>query len=542
MKGGLASFMLDVNTRAAIETMSGAHPLVVFVGAGLSQEAGLPSWPELIDGLLRQAGLRSEPFRILESELRASGTSDGEISAAMQIQAGQYARWITMSHGLLGAAAVVKAWLPFDEYRRSVARCLYSPLLDARLAVEPGPTARELAQLWVRRGPQSLRVVTTNYDLLIERALLEMDVDPGLVVTRAEPSSPTDGLYEIVHLHGVIDESEVDGAVAPSAGPLVLAEDEFFTSIRDAAALERREFCERLLVDTVCLLIGTSFADPNLLSYLYGARTSSSAARGTRFAVVVKQAEQPPQLDATTAVLEAGRLAASERLTRMHVNSLQPEFFCQTSHLLADISRTSDPVPYSDRMQSWASFARSTGVLPGTDEFARRQRRIQPALAAAVARIGAAFDAKPSLRCEREHLALHVWVHDPDGDQLVFGARSDMQFADSSTLERLPIAMPIERLVVESVCSGTCLEASGEDLRSSRWRSMLVVPITTTADARLSDDEPISGLPVGAIVLASDQDDARGLARLKSSPSDRSHLITALASVGRVALTQKVLS
>jgi hypothetical protein len=93
--------------------------------------------------------------------------------------------------------------------------------------------------------------------------------------------------------------------------------------------------------------------------------------------------------------------------------------------------------------------------------------------------------------------------------------------------------MPIERLVVESVCSGSVLEASGPDLRSSRWRSMLVIPIVLDHGHALEDGRLVGAIPVGAIVLASDQDGARGLSRLRSTATDRAHLLSALETIGR---------
>lgn len=528
--------MSEEATYQAIATMSDALPLAVFVGAGLPKEAGLPSWPELIDCLLRVTARRSEPFRVAESDLTSHGAPWLTVESAMELQASQYARWITASHGVLGAASVVKAWLPSADYRRTVARCLYRPLLDAQLPVEPGPTAVELARLWLRRGADSLTVVTTNYDLLIERALVLVGADPRHVNTAIHAGAMASEMFNVVHLHGVISETEADGGSPPFPGSIVLAEDEFFAPSDDITAHERRAFCESLLSETPCLFIGTSFTDPNLLTYLYNSQIQPDHASG-RFAVVVKQGEQSPQLDATTAVLEAGRLAAAERLTRMSVTALQPDFFCQTGHLLADISRTADGTTYSQRLESWSSAAHFAGILPGTTAFGTRQHRLQQALAAGVAAIRSTLDSKPSLRCTTERLALHLWAHEPEDGSLVFGARSDMLFADPSMLERLPISMPIERLVVEAVCSGSCLEASGDDLQSSRWRSMLVVPITTDLGACLKDGSPIGGVPAGAVVLASDQDSAQGLARLKSAPADRSYLIAALAAIGRASLT-----
>lgn len=283
------------------------------------------------------------------------------------------------------------------------------------------------------------------------------------------------------------------------------------------------------------MFVGTSFTDPNLLGYLYAAAIRGGSDR-EHVAVMVKQGEQPPHLDANSTVLTAGREAAAARLARIGVRALQPSFFSQTAHLLGEIEPSGKGhLPFLDRLDTWSTRAHTLGHLPNdATAFLMRQPTLQRALAEAVDGIRGTFATLPSLRCDGELLSLQLWAHDAEREELVFIARADQQFLDPALLEREEIAMPIRRLVVEAVCSGAVLEASGAALQSSRWGSMLVVPLNAgTSCAANSETGP---LPIGALVLASSLDAPRGLQRLRDAVTERQLLVRTLAEIGELLL------
>jgi hypothetical protein len=528
---GIRSLWEGDGVRDVVELLAGQERLHVFVGAGVSKEAGLPSWSELLDVLLRRTALTSDPFRTRAEDLRVQRSDEQAIAAELDADAASYSRWIIASHGLMGAAAVVKAWLGEGDYGRFVQEALYAPVTESQLPLQPGPTAIAVASLWRRLGPNRMTVITTNYDRLIERALEEVGVDRGSVRTVTNVDRLGDGTFNVVHLHGVLAEPQLGGHLG-DAPDIVLAEDEFFGA--DAEATKRSQFCEAALSRDSCLFVGTSFTDPNLLGYLYAA-ASRVAYEHQHVAIMVKQGEQPPQLDASLTVLTAGRQAAAARLARVNVTTLQPNFFSQTAHVLGEIEPAGpDHLGFVERLDAWSDVVRSAGILPvAINAFNAQQPRLQNALSLAVDQIQRAFGAIPSLRCEGEVLSLHLWVHDPLDESIVFIARSDQQFLAPALLEREPIDMPIRRLVVEAVCSGTVLEASGNALGSSRWNSMLVVPLNTAPRDSGPGAPPI---PIGAVVLASSADATRGLSRLRAAPTARHHLVRSLSEIGEMML------
>ncbi|MEM8620262.1 MAG: SIR2 family protein [Actinomycetota bacterium] len=534
-ESGFRSLWLDDSVGEAVELLSGQEHLHLFVGAGVSQEAGLPSWSELLDELLRRTALSSDPFRTKAEELDRGGADEHEVATALASDAASYSRWAIASHGLLGAAAVVKAWLGDGDYRRVVQDALYAPMIQSRLPFQPGPTAIAIAALWRRVGPSRMSVVTTNYDRMLERALVEIGVDETEIRSAPVGGDRDSRTYNVIHLHGVLPEPQLTEQ-SDIAQPIVLAEDEFFGGGADARM--RSRLCESALTSDSCLFVGTSFTDPNLLGYLY------AVARRERYdhkhvAIVVKQGEQPPQVDAGRTVLTLGRQTAAARLDRINVMTVQPSFFSQTAHVLGEIEPSVEGhTGFLDRLDRWSLAARSTGLLPGVPAaFDSRQSALQRALSVAVDQIHEAFMAVPSMRCDGEVLSLHLWAHDPFDSSIVFIARSDQHFMAPELLEREPIAMPIRRLVVESVCSGTVLEASGGALDSSRWNSMLVVPLS----ASLFSTRPgAPTIPIGALVLASSAEVARGLSRLRTAPDARHHLVRSLAQVGELMLQAEV--
>lgn len=213
---GFRTFWEAGDAKDAIALLSGQARLVVFVGAGVSKEAGLPSWAELLDMLLRRTARASDPFRARLAELRQQGVAEPALSAQIDADAASYSRWVTATHGLLGAAAVVKAWLGSGDYHRVVQETLYSPVTDRRLPLQPGPTAIAVASLWKRLGPERMTAVTTNYDLLLERALEELGIDRSRIRTVVDLNDPISGTFEVVHLHGVLPEPRSSGAATPS--------------------------------------------------------------------------------------------------------------------------------------------------------------------------------------------------------------------------------------------------------------------------------------------------------------------------------------
>ncbi|WP_419837076.1 SIR2 family protein [Candidatus Poriferisodalis sp.] len=531
---GLRRFFEHQSTRDALAFLARQERIALVVGAGVSRESGLPGWTDLLENLLGEVALSSEPFRNHEPGLSGNDFTTSVARAAIEPHTASFKRLVMATHGLLGAASIVKSHFPEDDYLRRLKEALYQPAKESRLDITPGATAREIAALWTERGPGRLTVITTNYDLLIELALLDADVAASEVeiVSGAPDRDEADvERYRVIHLHGVIPHPNQPTALSVPSGDIVLAEDDYFGALDSAPATATRLYCQSLLERVSSLFVGTSLTDPNLLSYLHGTtgRTSSDV---RHYVLGIGQGDQPPGANATELALAASRSAAAGRLSHMGAESLAADFFCQTSLFLRELRRTeTEEVPLVEVLEQWFRLAVRIGVLPGP-AFAARRSPTRLALSAAARTISKNFADTGALRQVNETLSLHLWVHDPTTDELVLVARSDLEFHDENMLERHPVEMPFHRLVVEAVCSGAPLEADGPALASSKWGSMLVVPINVELRELAH-----SAVPAGAIVLASDLADDAGLTRLRGTPAERAYLLTTLAQLGIRLLT-----
>ncbi len=122
---------------AALREAYLAGELVVFVGAGVSIAAGLPSWSQLIEQMLAGAAERGAPSQALAACV--AKRDEGRFSEAL---------------------AALREALPESVFRAEVAR-----LLDDRGREVP-EVARALASL----APRLRGVLTTNLDCILERA------------------------------------------------------------------------------------------------------------------------------------------------------------------------------------------------------------------------------------------------------------------------------------------------------------------------------------------------------------------------------------
>lgn len=168
--------------------------ITMFVGAGVSMEAQLPSWNQLVRELLVQASEADDPRDAVEA-------------------------WATMvlEEGPLAAAAVAESLYESGiAFRQAFRDALYGG--DSNVFV-PGALASQIAWLKSRLGSR-LAILTSNYDGLLEDALRERGLTvKSYVRGRAEP----DGEAAIWHLHGRLIRN-ASGRNWLTPGNLVLSE------------------------------------------------------------------------------------------------------------------------------------------------------------------------------------------------------------------------------------------------------------------------------------------------------------------------------
>jgi hypothetical protein len=132
-----------------IERFALAPRVTVVVGAGASMEADLPSWPALIERLLQ---------RVADQHPQLDDPGDREDWIKRTLERDE----------LLGAGAVVVV-MADEDLETLLPQALYGDAGPS--GYEPGPIAHQVAQLRTRFGDR-ITILTTNYDDLIERALL----------------------------------------------------------------------------------------------------------------------------------------------------------------------------------------------------------------------------------------------------------------------------------------------------------------------------------------------------------------------------------
>lgn len=197
---------------AGLEDVLRAGECVLFIGAGLSLPAGMPSWKTLIERLAADLKIQTNgPLDFLD-----------------------VAQWYR-EHEAFGLDRLVQL------VRQTFA--------DPQGQVKPTLAHYLLLSLPVRQ------VITTNYDNLIERSLTALHRYPIKIIKQEEVvrTGQGDGVY-VVKLHG-------DAESATRGGDIVLARDDYdsFFSERPAMAL----LLEGLLLNQSFFFVGYSLSDPN---------------------------------------------------------------------------------------------------------------------------------------------------------------------------------------------------------------------------------------------------------------------------------------
>jgi len=199
----------------------------LFLGAGVSQDAGYRGWDDLLDEIVRH--------------LRSSGMiSNNDIRAVNEDN---------------GSSLIIKA-----RYLKRLCALRDVPLLNmlrkALYDVEARESLLVKALVYAIKTRKVSEIITYNFDDLIERALDMTDV-PYSVLDKQ--SRPEPGCLPIFHVHGFISQKE-DNSFDKN---VVLSEDEYHTLYKDSFHWSNIEQLHAL-VQSTCFFIGLSMKDPNL--------------------------------------------------------------------------------------------------------------------------------------------------------------------------------------------------------------------------------------------------------------------------------------
>jgi len=442
-----------------IDRFAAASQVTLIVGAGGSMDALLPSWPALVERLLR---------RVADDH---PGLTTEEARGA----------WIKRTLGqddLLGACAVVEV-MTSDDLDTLLPDELFRP--GGPTAFEPGPIAHQVAYLR-ECYRERLTILTTNYDDLIERALLARSWAKKDIKSYVRRRTPPENAVAVTHLHGYAGR-------AADPKQIVLTEEHYHrmqrgTSWQEAYVTERLE-------NSLCLFVGTSLTDPNLIRYLYGYKQSPARRHA---AVFVRQADLEGAADEVRAVREE---AVAKRWARCGVEAIFADHFGDGAQLLYEVGLKRRERDGYERVGTRAAVAirrigeRALLVDREDHEFAERQialsRWLRETLRLTL-RSALGNDPPPD-----EKLALALWLLSEDGKTLTGWAHSDRAHQDPATIEAVPIMPSSTWVAVRTVCQGVRVELDRAS-EVSRWRFVRGLPLFVEKPSRL---------PIGCLTLSS---------------------------------------
>lgn len=225
---------------AALKKEYDREELALFVGAGISKDAGILQWKDLINALLPKMIVRR-----MKGNKTFSRHPEAVIRLAHQNQENSPIAQIRYIRG---------AFSP-DEYNRLVHEALYenSPGPDTELL---NAIARICAPRRNHLGVQG--IITYNFDDLLEHCLEKMNIQTNVISCEDDISTPD--RLSIFHVHGYLPYQMERCDLNTE---LIFSEEDYHRVCRDACCWSNLAQLNYLREHT-CLFIGCSLTDPNL--------------------------------------------------------------------------------------------------------------------------------------------------------------------------------------------------------------------------------------------------------------------------------------
>lgn len=430
-------------------------PITLFVGAGASIEAQLPSWVALVRRLLDEVAL---PKSVDRADWEAALLESGPTSAAALIQ------------------AQVR-----DRFPRWVYRALYA---DKRSRVfRPGALAEQIAY-WSAEFPDAVSLVTVNYDDLLEKALIAHGLSPQPITRDGE--GVRTGHTPVYHLHGYLTDDDPEAEV-------VLSEDDYARF--PVGECWQDQLMASLLEDTMCVFVGLSFTDPNLLRWLHGASSNGDPKH-----IALFSRQSSPRLSAgVRGQLEA---ATTERWLAANVEAVFTDFFGEQAQILheAALRRSMAGLDPFERRSADAQ-RRAESFFGLEEDFAASQQVASDWLRELLDAVRTMLRA-PGKRLH-ERLGLGLWVADHAEGQLTCLGVSDRAHTDQSTVVPVSMELVSNWVSVETVTNGSP-RFQDPGIYASRWGYVRGLPLVLDKGRR-------GRTLVGAITLTSTNPRARSV-------------------------------
>lgn len=215
------------------ETFDGGD-LTLFCGAGISYEAGIPTWNTLLKSLLK-AVYSDNNHNIPDIDTRLANLFQKRINVSPLILA-QYLKT------LLG-----------KKFASTVRDTLYQDCTDRSKTID---AIAELSRQ--RRGKKALKaIITFNFDDLIEERLKKQKIEHKSIFTEGERNKEIE--IPIYHPHGFLPRKKT----LTSKNDIVFSEDAYHTQFIDPFSWGNLVQLNHLNNSTA-LFIGISLTDPNM--------------------------------------------------------------------------------------------------------------------------------------------------------------------------------------------------------------------------------------------------------------------------------------
>jgi len=411
---------IDETTVELLRGTGSAKHVTVLLGAGASVQSGLPDWDTLAERLLLGSGSveeksvaellvrRQDPMLAAEAAREAAGT----------------------------------AW------RTLLSRSLY----EGAGALDFSPLQLAAVGHLLRVGPDRARLVTLNFDVLLEEAITSEGAGP--VSSWCGEARVDDESWVVSHLHGVVTETTAREVVVTLSD---------FTDLMSRLEPWQLGHLRECAEKGALILAGTSYRDPDLRQWLRAALASAPEGH----AALVLLARQGLEMDRE-------QFRAAERALRDQWHAIGMRAIPVHDH--ADAAQLLRELPHIDEPGYLPPAARARkvwdGVASGFDEL---QRSFSDQLAKDSAELARALGERA--------VKLTLWLAD--------GRRGLVRWAVQDRLYRDPNALRIVEIGFDSPwIAGKALgeealrfrDAEGQDSTARRWRSVLALPVLISLD------------------------------------------------------------
>ena len=458
----MTTLVFELDTDLIAEIAETDH-LSIIIGAGASMEATFPSWQELLRRLLHRVAL--------DQGLGPEETPE-------------FVDWVLRaeSPGAAGSIAQVELGHTFADRLRE---CLYHNVRGHA----PGETSLAAATLALTYVSGDCHIATTNYDPMMREAIESVVKDLGRSETvRAVTTAGRRRSGEVLvrYLHGFVPRK---GKIL---GSVVLTESDYVV-MQDESAWQEGYFGRRLK-KSLCLFVGTSMTDPNLVRYLH----RNKGGRQDHVAILSRQSDVDEYERMHPRVALTRDETMRRRWAAAGLRAVVTDSFAESAQLVWEIAHRreagDDYLDLEVRLDDW--FARLRGdLLPSGQAFRDAQDRLSSVVDGLLEGVKREIRKGGRRLGSGERLGMSIWLHLPKSGELLHLADSDRAWRDRDTLIPIPAVPSSPFVAAKAFCSGSVVERSTESFVATRWNHVVAIPLYLKSDGA-------NRLPVGAISLA----------------------------------------